>query len=362
MYSTVSAIIVLGVLIFVHELGHFLVAKFCGVRVLVFSLGFGPKLFGFRKGETEYQLSAVPLGGYVKMLGEGEAKDEEGDDENVELSAEDKPFSYAYKSPWQRMAIIIAGPGANILFAALLFSVVYLFGVPSLSSVIGEVNHEMPAYSAGFQSGDKIVRIDDQAIVDWEQLSTAVRASGGNELVIAYERGAELLETRVVPKRMESKNMFGEDVVTYVIGITASGETEVKHYRPGQALTQGLRETWKVSYLTVMGFVKMIEGKISSKDLGGPIMIAQMAGQNAKAGILSLLYFMGIISVNLGILNLFPIPVLDGGHLLFITMEIVLGRPVSQRKMEIAQQAGIFLLISLMIFVFYNDITRIFTK
>ncbi len=356
MYSTVSAIIVLGILIFVHELGHFLVAKFCGVRVLVFSLGFGPRLFGFRKGETEYLLSAIPLGGYVKMLGEGKGED------GVELTDEEKPFSYEYKSPWQRLAIIIAGPGANILFAALVFSVVYLFGVPSLSSVIGEVNHEMPAFSAGFQSGDKIVKIDDQTIADWEQLSAAVRASRGHELLIAYERGNELLETRVVPKRMESKNMFGENVVTYVIGITASGETVVKHYRPGQALIQGLSETWKISYLTVLGFKKMIERVIPAKDLGGPIMIAQMAGQHAKAGILSLLYFMGIISVNLGILNLFPIPVLDGGHLVFITMEIILGRPVSMRKMEIAQQVGLFLLISLMIFVFYNDLSRIFTK
>jgi len=356
MYSTVSAIIVLGILIFVHELGHFLVAKFCGVRVLVFSLGFGPRLCGFRKGDTEYLLSAVPLGGYVKMLGEGKGED------GVELTAEEKPFSYEYKSPWQRLAIIVAGPGANILFAALVFSVVYLFGVPSLSSVIGEVNHEMPAYSAGFQTGDKIVKIDTQAIADWEQLSAAVRASGGSELVIAYERGNELLEARVVPKRMESKNMFGENVVTYIIGITASGETVVKHYRPGQALIQGLKETWKVSYLTVLGFIKMIERVIPAKDLGGPIMIAQMAGQHAKAGILSLLYFMGIISVNLGILNLFPIPVLDGGHLLFITMEIILGRPVSRQKMEIAQQVGLFLLISLMIFVFYNDLSRIFTK
>ena len=356
MYSTVSAIVVLGILIFVHELGHFLVAKFCGVRVLVFSLGFGPRLFGFRKGETEYLLSAVPLGGYVRMLGEGKG------DDGVGLTDEEKPFSYEYKSPWQRLAIIIAGPAANILFAALLFSLVYLFGVPSLSSVIGEVNHEMPAYAAGFQAGDKIVLIDDRAISDWEQLSAAIRASGGRELVISYERGNTLLETRVVPNRVESKNIFGENVVTYVIGITASGETEIKHYQPGEALVQGLSETWKVAYLTVVGLVKMIERVIPAKELGGPIMIAQMAGQHAKAGVLSLLYFMGIISVNLGVLNLLPIPVLDGGHLLFITMEILLGRPVSMRKIEIAQQIGLCLLISLMIFVFYNDLTRIFTK
>ncbi len=358
MYSTVSAIIVLGILIFVHELGHFLVAKFCGVRVLKFSLGFGPKLFGFRKGDTEYLLSAIPLGGYVKMLGEGKGDDSD----DSKLSDADKPFSYEYKSPWQRLSIIIAGPLANIVFAAFVFSVVYLFGVPSLSPVIGEVNHEMPAFAAGLQSGDKIVSINNKKIETWEQLSTAVRASGGLELDIDYEREATLLHVKIVPKSIDSKNMFGENVVSYIIGITASGETEIKHYQPGEALYQGLAETWKVSYLTVLGFIKMIERVIPAKDLGGPIMIAQMAGQHAKAGILSLLYFMGIISVNLGILNLFPIPVLDGGHLLFITMEIILGRPVSARKIEFAQQFGFCLLISLMVFVFYNDLSRIFSQ
>ncbi|HDS16616.1 MAG TPA: RIP metalloprotease RseP [Proteobacteria bacterium] len=356
MYSIVSAIVVLGILIFVHELGHFLVAKLCGVRVLTFSMGFGPRLLGLRYGDTEYLLSAVPLGGYVKMLGEGKGS------ETGELSAEEKPFSYEYKSPWQRLAIIIAGPGANILFAGLVFSVVYLFGVPLLSPVVGEVNHEMPAYAAGLRPGDRIISIDEQKIDDWDQLSTTIRASGGRELRIVYQRGELLDETRIVPQRIETRNMFGENVVNYVVGITASGETEIRHYQPAQALLQGLNETWKVAYLTIVGFVKMIERVIPAKELGGPIMIAQMAGQHAKAGILSLLYFMGIISVNLGILNLLPIPVLDGGHLLFITMEIILGRPVSMRKMEIAQQIGLCLLVSLMIFVFYNDLARIFSK
>ena len=359
MYSTVSAIIVLGVLIFVHELGHFLVAKFCGVRVLKFSLGFGPKICGFKKGDTEYLLSAIPLGGYVKMLGEGK-QDDTGD--TTALSEADKPFSYEHKSPWQRMAIIIAGPATNIVFAAFIFSIVYLFGVPSLSPVIGEVNHEMPAFTAGLMSGDKIVAINGEKIEDWEQLSSTVRASGGQELDIDYERQATILRVEIIPKRVESKNMFGEPVVSYIIGITASGATEIKHYQPGEALIHGLSETWKISYLTVMGFVKMIERVVPAKDLGGPIMIAQLAGQHAKAGILSLLYFMGIISVNLGILNLFPIPVLDGGHLLFISLEIILGRPVSERKMELAQQVGLCLLVSLMVFVFYNDLVRIFSK
>jgi regulator of sigma E protease len=359
MSSTISALVVLGVLIFVHELGHFLVAKFSGVRVLKFSLGFGPKLCGIRLGDTEYQISTIPLGGYVKMLGEGKSDDENDD---TELSEAEKPFSYEYKSPWTRLAIIIAGPLANILFAAVVFSVVYLFGVPSLSPVIGEVNHEMPAFAAGLQPGDKIIAINGEKIEDWEHLSAAVRASGGMELDIDYERDATLLKVRIIPERVETKDIFGDTEVAYIIGITASGETTIKHYRPGEALVHGLTETWKISYLTVMGFIKMIERVVPAKDLGGPIMIAQMAGQSAKAGILSLLYFMGIISVNLGILNLFPIPVLDGGHLLFITLELILGRPVKKVAIERAQQVGFFLLISLMIFVFYNDLARIFSK
>jgi regulator of sigma E protease len=176
MYSVVSAIVVLGVLIFVHELGHFVVAKLSGVRVLVFSLGFGPKLCGVRLGETEYILSAIPLGGYVKMLGEGKGEEE---DEEAELSEEEQQGSYAHKGPWRRMAIIVAGPLTNILFAALVFAVVYLFGVPSLVPVVGEVNYEMPAYSAGFRPGDRIISIDGKKIETWDELSSTIRSSGG---------------------------------------------------------------------------------------------------------------------------------------------------------------------------------------
>ncbi|NPA25727.1 MAG: RIP metalloprotease RseP, partial [Deltaproteobacteria bacterium] len=207
-----------------------------------------------------------------------------------------------------------------------------------------------------------IIAIDGKKIETWDELSSMIRSSGGRELEITYERDGMVATTRVTPQKVESKNMFGEPVVNYIIGITASGETRIDHYQPGEALIQGCKETWNVAYLTVVGFIKMIERVIPAKELGGPIMIAQMAGQHAKAGILSLLYFMGIISVNLGILNLFPIPILDGGHLMFIVIEIIKGRPVSVRKIELAQQIGLCLLISLMIFVFYNDLARIFSK
>ncbi len=359
MYSVVSAIVVLGVLIFVHELGHFVVAKLSGVRVLVFSLGFGPKLCGVRLGETEYILSAIPLGGYVKMLGEGKGEEE---DEEAELSEEEQQGSYAHKGPWRRMAIIIAGPLTNILFAALVFAVVYLFGVPSLVPVVGEVNYEMPAYSAGFRTGDRIISIDGKKIETWDELSSTIRSSGGRELKITYERKGEIHTTRVVPKKIESEDLFGESEVSYVIGITASGKKRINHYQPGEALIQGIRETWNVTRLTIINIVKIFRGAISPKELGGPIMIAQIAGQAAKSGALTLLYFIGVISVNLGIFNLIPIPILDGGHLLFIFVELIMGRPLNSQQQKIAFLFGFFLLVSLMIFVSYNDLTRFFSQ
>ncbi|MBW1645311.1 MAG: RIP metalloprotease RseP [Deltaproteobacteria bacterium] len=357
MYSVISAIVVLGILIFVHELGHFLVAKLCGVRVLVFSLGFGPRLCGCRWGETEYVLSAVPLGGYVKMLGEGK------EDESVpELAPEDEPYSYAAKKPWQRLAIVFAGPFTNIVFAALLFGLVYFFGVPSLNTKIGEVNPDLPAFAAGIEAGDRVLAINGTRVENWEELSRLIKKSRGDLLTIELQRGDEVVTVKVRPKKIESRNIFGEPVVTYVVGITAAGETNILKYPPGRALVAGMVETWKIAKLTLVSFVKLIERVIPAKTLGGPIMIAQMAGQQAKAGLLNLLYFMGIISINLGILNLFPVPILDGGHIVFILIEMVRGKPVSVKKMEIAQQIGLFILISLMVYVFYNDLTRIFTE
>lgn len=355
MYNVISAIIVLGVLIFVHELGHFLVAKLCGVRVLVFSLGFGPKVFGVTRGDTKYILSAIPLGGYVKMLGEGK------DSDDTELSAEERPFSYAAKKPLQRLAIVFAGPFTNIIFAALIFAVVYLYGVPLLNSRIGEVKPDFPAFSVGMKAGDKVSAVNHKTIHSWDELSTMIKKSRGKVLSITVKRGEENKTFEVQPKKIETKNIFGETVVSYVIGITAAGETDILKYPPGRALLQGVKETWSIITLTLVGFLKLIERVIPAKTLGGPIMIAQMAGQQAKAGLLNLLYFMGIISINLGILNLFPIPVLDGGHIVFILIEMIMGKPVSMKKMEIAQQVGLFILISLMIYVFYNDLARIFS-
>ncbi len=352
--SIVSVIILLGVLIFVHELGHFCVAKFFGVRVLKFSLGFGPKVIGKRIGETEYTLSAIPLGGYVKMLGESE-RDEE-------LSPEDKERSFREQTALRKIAIVAAGPLTNFIFAILAFAVVYAAGVPVSTSRIGDVQKDSSAYEAGIQSGDVIVAVDDTEISRWSELVDAISESNGKKLAIVVARGNENLTLSVLPKLIKAKNIFGEEISTYRIGIAISDETVLVRQGPVGALYAGVGQTWGWTKLTCLGLVKIVQGVVSPKELGGPILIAQMAGSQVRKGAIPFIFLMAVLSINLGVLNLLPIPVLDGGHLCFFLVEAVTGKEVSIRWREISQQVGFFLLILLMIFVFYNDIARILTN
>jgi regulator of sigma E protease len=350
MISIISAIVVLGVLIFVHELGHFLVAKISKVRVVKFSLGFGPKILGKKAGDTEYLISMIPLGGYIKMLGES---DEE------EIKEEDLKRSFLQQSLWKRAGIVAAGPIFNFLFGALLFSLIYCFGVPTLTTEVGEVRKGFPAEKMGIVKGDIIVAINDREVSKWEELSEIIQKNGGEELKITLKRGSRLFNIQLSPIASPSKNIFGEDIEVYLIGISASERFIKERYNPIIALFKGLEHTWRITELTVMTLVKLVERKISLQTLGGPILIAQLAGKQAQAGILSFLFFMGLLSINLGVLNLLPIPILDGGHLCFFALEGIFRRPLKEKIVEIAQQVGLFILILLMIFVFYNDILRI---
>jgi len=349
--SVVSVIILLGVLIFVHELGHFLVAKWSGVGVLKFSLGFGPKLFGRKVGETEYILSAIPLGGYVKMLGESE--DEE------DLSPEDEKRSFLKQKVSKRIAIVTAGPLFNFLFAILAFAVVYAIGVPVSTSMVGTVQEGGAAFDAGIRSGDVIVGINDREIFRWSELAGAVDESGGERLKIRVERGGRVFDLYLTPQPVKSKNVFGEEIDTYRIGVGISDETVLERKGPVGALSAGVGQTWGWTKLTCVGIVKILQGVVSPKELGGPILIAQMAGSQVRKGLVPFIFLMAVLSVNLGVLNLLPVPVLDGGHIAFFLIEAMTGRAVSMRWREIAQQVGFFLLILLMLFVFYNDIARI---
>jgi regulator of sigma E protease len=349
--TIIPTVVILGVLIFVHELGHFLVAKWAGVTVLRFSLGFGPKLFGFKRGDTEYRLSAIPLGGYVKMLGEDPG--DEVEEENRATSFSDQPVS-------KRIAIVLAGPSSNFLLAIIIFAFIYAFsGIPQLTTEIGSVSADSPAEQAGLQAGDRVVTINGQAIDHWEELSGLIEKLGEQPLSLQIERAGESSTVMVTPRVTEVKNIFGEPVRRAVIGITASGKISVKEANPAYAVYYSFVQTWHLSKLFVVTVGKLLEGVVSVKTLGGPILIAQMAGQQANEGLLHLVHFLALISVNLAVLNLLPIPVLDGGHILFFTIEGLLGRPLGQRKIEWAQKAGMLVLIVLMIFVFYNDIMRL---
>jgi len=348
--TIIATIIVLGVLIFVHELGHFLVAKLSRVGVLTFSLGFGPKLFGKKVGETQYQVSAVPLGGYVKMIGE-----EPGEKIPPELLAK----SFSAQPVGRRLGIVFAGPLFNFLFAVVAFAVAFVVGLPSLLPEVGEVTPDFPAYQAGLQPGDRILEVNGSPVKRWEDLAKVIHESSDRPLQLKVEREQKAFTVSVTPQVSTQKNLFGDDVRVGLIGIKPSGNTFIERADPFTAIYRAVLQSWRVTELTVLSIYKIIEGKISAKTIGGPILIAQLAGQQAKAGILSLVIFMAVISINLVILNILPIPVLDGWHLLIFLLEAVIGRPVSLKIRERAQQIGVFIIIFIMLLVFYNDITRI---
>lgn len=352
LYSILAAVVGLGVLIVFHEFGHFLFAKLSGVGVLTFSVGFGPKLWVKKKGETEYALSAFPLGGYVKMVGE---------DPEEEVKAVDLERSFAHKSLLKRTAIVAAGPGFNLLLAVFLLMVVFLFyGVPVLSNLVGAVEPDSPAAQAGIQKGDRIVAVDGQEVTAWDDLSSAIKQSGGQPLALRVQRSGEEMAMTVQPRKREVKNIFGELKEDWMIGI--GSQVSIEKGDPGLAVSKAFIQTYEYSKLTLIGLYKMITREVSPRNLGGPILIAQMAGQQAQEGIGSFLAFLAVLSINLGVLNLLPVPVLDGGHLFFFAVEAIIGRPVSLKYREKAQQVGIFLLLLLMIFAFANDIFRLFEK
>ena len=355
MITLLAFIIVLGVLIFFHELGHFLVAKASGVGVLKFSLGFGPALIKKRIGETQYQVAAFPLGGYVKMLGEDP-------DDKDQLSHIDPKRSFSHKPLPVKAAIVFAGPFFNFILAVFVYTAIAWVGVPYLLPVIGEVQKESPAEKAGMLAGDTIRTIADKPVEGWDDVATMLQESGvAGSVEIEVLRDGEIFVLHVTPAMSTGKNLFGEEIKRPMIGITVGEQTAVRHYGPIGGIGYGFSQCYRIVELTAMAFSKMIKGSISVKEsLGGPILIAQVSGQTFKAGLLPFVSLIAFISINLAIINLLPIPVLDGGHLLLFAIEGITGKPVEGKPREVAQQIGLFILIMLMLFAFYNDIVRIF--
>ena len=348
-------VVVLGVLIFFHELGHFLVARLFKVGVEKFSLGFGPRLFGKKVGLTDYRVSLIPLGGYVKMVGE---------DPTAEMDPREIPISFTHKHVFKRMLIVAAGPAFNLLLAVLIFYGIFqISGNYILKPSIGGVQDGSPAQTAGLQSGDMIAAIDETPVSSWDEMAALIAGSNGKPVTITVQRPEwDLFSVTVTPQATASKNIFNEDVQRYIIGISSAGEVVNQRLNPFESMAESLRQAYNITKLTIVSIVKLIQGTVSTKTLGGPIMIAEMAGQQAREGAVNLLFFIALLSINLAIINFLPIPVLDGGHMLFFLIEAVTRRPLNTRMREIAQQAGIFILVMLMIFVFYNDITRIFSS
>jgi len=349
--SILGAIFVLAVVIFVHELGHFLVAKWCDVEIHTFSMGFGPKIFAKRWGETEYRLALFPFGGYVRMAGE----------DGAEAPLTDPSRGFSAKPLGQRAAIVAAGPGVNLVFAFLVFAAtffVYGENIPVEMARIGGIAPGAPAAEAGLQAGDEVLSVDGEATPTWESLAERVRKSEGKSLVLSVRRGEETLSLNVVPKPRPERDYLGEVVgEAYMIGIERA--LELKPVGLFESLTLGARYTWAFTRMIFETLARLFQGRVSASDLGGPIMIAQEAGRRAATGLEPLLRFMALISVNLGVINVLPVPVLDGGHLFFFLIEAVRGKPLSMRYREIAQQVGVFLLVALMVFVVFNDISRI---
>ncbi len=350
--SIFYVLIVLGGLIFFHELGHFAVARAFGMGVTTFSLGFGPKLISFVRGKTEYCLSLIPLGGYCAIVGEEVAEDmPEGFT---------KEESMALRPAWQRLLVVAAGPAANILIAWLLcWGLAAGYGEQHIKPVIGPVVAESPAAQAGVQEKDTIVSINGNATETWTDMAEAINSSQGKPMQVVIERDGNEVQMEITANSISRKNIFGEDVNAYVIGVHAAGVVEHTPVGFFEAAHLGAARTWEMVELTWTGFVKLAQRSVPLDQVGGPIMIAQMVGQQAEQGLAPVLALAALISINLGILNLLPIPVLDGGHIVFYTIEMIFRRPVPLKAREVATRIGFFLLIGLMILATFNDIWRI---
>jgi regulator of sigma E protease len=334
-------------LIIIHEFGHFAVAKRNGVKVERFAVGFGPKIAGIKKGETEYALCAVPLGGYVKMAGE-----------TYDDKPEDKPWEFLSKSPGVRARIILAGPFLNYLGAFVLFSLIFMVGNPELSSKIGEVMEGYPAESAGLLSEDRIVSVNGKEVGLWAELTEIIHKNTEGPVLLGIERSGQLREISVVPKVETRKDVFGVESKIALVGIAPSQDIVVTRYNPFKAVYMGAKRLFLLSFMTLKAIFFMITGRMSLKAVSGPVGIFVLTGKAAELGFIYLLQMMAVLSASLAIFNVLPIPVLDGGHLVFILIEKIRGRKVSPRVQEIATQTGLYILIALMLVVFYSDFMK----
>jgi regulator of sigma E protease len=347
--SWLIALCVLSILIFIHELGHFSAARFFGVYVEVFSIGFGKKLASFQWLNTQWQISAIPLGGYVKMKGQ--------DDLDPTAISIDND-SYNSKKPWQRIIILLAGPLANFALAWLLFYAIALGGPQALSPVIGKVIQNSPAQQAGLQNGDRVLSINGHMITAWDELSESIKTSQGT-LTLAVDRNATRHFITLTPRISETTNLFKEKIQQRMVGIAPAGVTHTLDLSFTETITYASEQTYETSFLIFQSVQKLLTGVVPAKEVGGVVSIVQITADATAYGWMSLFFFAALISVNLGVLNLLPIPALDGGHILFNLYEMIRRRAPSEAVITQLTIGGWILLLGLMSLGLYNDITRL---
>jgi regulator of sigma E protease len=369
-------LIILTVLVFVHEMGHYLIAKRCGVRIEVFSIGFGPELFGWTdRSGTRWKFSLIPLGGYVKMFGDADATSRptpgvqepapgEGTGDWAEgttrpLTPEEKAVSFHHKRLGQRSWVVAGGPLANFLFALVVLTGFFTFyGQPTTPPVVGEVLADSAADVAGIEAGDRFVRINGTRIERFEEIQRLVQLNLDAPLEVELARGSESLALTVRPVIIEATDNLGRPFQMARLGVAASG-TEYIRFGPLESAWRAVEETVSLTEATLKAVSQIILGTRSADELGGPIRIAELSGQVAEAGFVSVVWFMAVLSINLGLINIFPIPMLDGGHLLFYAIEAVRGRPLGERAQEYGFRIGLAMVVSLILFVTWNDLVRL---
>jgi regulator of sigma E protease len=355
---------VLTIVVFFHELGHFLIARWAGVKVLTFSLGFGPELAGFNdRHGTRWKISAIPLGGYVKFFGDDSEASTPSTETLEKMSAEERAGSFHHKKVGPRAAIVAAGPIANFLLAIVIFTCLFtFFGKPSTTARVDKIEANSAAAAAGFQVGDVVTSIDGKQIGSFSDMQRIVGVRAGEQLNFVVKRGDATVQLKGTPELREVKDAFGNMHRLGVLGITratAPGDVVTERVNPGTALWLGVKETWFVVERTFAYIGGVFSGREAADQVGGPLRIAQISGQVATIGLAALIHLAAVLSISIGLLNLFPVPLLDGGHLLFYAVEAVRGRPLSERAQEMGFRIGLALVLMLMVFATYNDILHL---
>jgi regulator of sigma E protease len=363
----VPFLFVLTIVVFFHELGHFLMARLCGIKVLVFSIGFGPEIAGFNdRYGTRWKISAVPLGGYVKFFGDDNAASVPDQAAAASMSDADRKDSFMFQPVGSRAAVVAAGPIANFILAIAIFAAIFMtVGKQTTSARVDAVQPASAAEAAGFKPGDLVLAINGERIDSFSDMQRIVSISAGETLSIDVDRGGAPISLKATPQLKELKDNFGNVHRLGVLGISRSmspGDIKTEKAGPLRAIVMGAQETWFVVDRTLAYIGGVFVGREAADQLGGPIRIAQVSGQVATAGFTALIHLTAVLSVSIGLLNLFPIPLLDGGHLLFYAIETIRGRPLSERAQEVGFRIGLAVVVMLMIFATFNDILRLATS